>query len=158
MEAIDIQIVDYGSPLQQASVALRYKVLRAPLGLLYTEEQLAEEATEIHIVALQHGTVAGVLLLKRIDTAVLKMRQVAVDPALQQSGIGTRLVRFAEAYAVKEGYRTIELHARDAAKPFYLKLEYEVIGDRFTEVGIPHYKMKKIFAEGLALFLFFTQL
>jgi predicted GNAT family N-acyltransferase len=71
------------------------------------------------------------------------MRQVAVDTDCQQSGIGKLLVFFSEQYAKNNGFHTIELHARDAAKDFYLKQNYIVEGDVFTEVGIPHYKMKK---------------
>lgn len=143
MENIDIQIVEYDSPLQKKSVELRTKVLREPLGLVYTPEQLAAEKHEVHIVALKGDKVVGVLLLKIAGKYLLKMRQVAVDTDCQQSGIGKLLVFFSEQYAKNNGFHTIELHARDAAKDFYLKQNYIVEGDVFTEVGIPHYKMKK---------------
>ncbi|MBK9329331.1 MAG: GNAT family N-acetyltransferase [Sphingobacteriales bacterium] len=122
---------------------LRYKVLREPLGLVYTPEQLAGEKDEIHIVALINRKVTGVLLLKVIDGEVLKMRQVAVQSAVQLQGIGHQLVEVAEQYATRHGFKMIELHARDTAKDFYVKLNYQAIGDPFTEVGIPHYKMVK---------------
>jgi predicted GNAT family N-acyltransferase len=35
------------------------------------------------------------------------------------------------------------MHARKTAMGFYEKLGYEKIGDEFTEVTIPHYKMEK---------------
>lgn len=35
------------------------------------------------------------------------------------------------------------LHARDVAKGFYRSMQYRVVGDEFTEVGIPHYHMEK---------------
>ncbi|MCC6584871.1 MAG: GNAT family N-acetyltransferase [Chitinophagales bacterium] len=143
MENIDIQIVEYDSPLQKKSVELRTKVLREPLGLVYTPEQLAAEKDEVHIIALSGDKVVGVLLLKIADKDLLKMRQVAVDTDCQQSGIGTLLVFFSEQYAKNNGFHIIELHARDAAKDFYLKQNYKVEGDMFAEVGIPHYKMKK---------------
>lgn len=143
MENVILQMVEYGSHLQLKSVELRTKVLRAPLGLVYTTEQLAAEKDEVHIVATIGDKVAGVLLLKIAAPSVLKMRQVAVDPALQHSGIGSKLVAFAEQYASAHGYVEIELHARDAAKVFYLKAGYRIVGDVFTEVGLPHYKMKK---------------
>ncbi len=143
MENIDIQIVEYDSPLQKKSVELRTKVLREPLGLVYTPEQLSAEKDEVHIIALSGDMVVGVLLLKIAGENLLKMRQVAVDTDCQQSGIGKLLVFFSEQYAKNNGFHTIELHARDAAKDFYLKQNYIVEGDVFTEVGIPHYKMKK---------------
>lgn len=143
MENIDIQIVEYDSPLQKKSIELRTKVLREPLGLVYTPEQLAAEKDEVHIIALREDKVVGVLLLKIAGEHLLKMRQVAVDTDVQQTGIGKLLVFFSEQYAKNNGFHTIELHARDTAKDFYLKQHYKVEGDVFTEVGIPHYKMKK---------------
>lgn len=143
MENIDIQIVEYNSELQKKSIELRTKVLREPLGLAYTPEQLADEKEEIHIVALNKDEVVGVLVLKIMNGKLLKMRQVAVDTTVQKSGIGKLLVFFSEVYAKNHGYTIIELHARDVAKDFYLKLGYSIVGDKFTEVGIPHFKMKK---------------
>jgi predicted GNAT family N-acyltransferase len=144
MENIDIQVVEFNSPIQLKSVELRYKVLREPLGLVYTPEQLADEKDVAHIVALKQDEVVGVLLLKVAGAKVLKMRQVAVATDCQHSGIGKLLVFFAEQYAKNNGFQLIELHARDTAKDFYLKLNYKVEGNVFMEVGIPHYKMKKV--------------
>lgn len=143
MEKLEIQIVEFNSELQKKSVELRYKVLREPLGLVYTAEQLADERDEIHIVAVLNHKVAGIVVLKKIDNNSLKMRQVAVEPELQQSGIGKQMVIFSEQWAKDNHYRKIELHARDTAKEFYLKMDYTVTGDEFTEVGIPHYKLIK---------------
>ena len=142
-DVIEFQLLEYGSDLQKKSIALRYDVLRAPLGLTYTPEQLAEEAGEIHIAAMLNGEPVAILLFKKINERVLKMRQVAVSLSMQNSGIGSKLVLFAEQYARQQDFEKIELHARDAAKDFYLKLNYSIIGDEFIEVGIPHYKMEK---------------
>ena len=143
MENIQIQIVDFDSELRKKSIELRYKVLREPLGLVYTAEQLAEESAQVHIVAVTNDKVVGVVVLKADADSVLKMRQVAVDPNLQQSGIGKKMVLFSEKWAVDNQYAIIELHARDTAKDFYLKMDYTIIGNEFTEVGIPHFKMVK---------------
>ncbi len=144
MSEVEIRIVEYGSELQKKSVELRYRVLREPLGLVYTPEQLNAEKDEVHIVALNANIVVGVLLLKNVGNRILKMRQVAVESGLQGSGIGSQLVHFAENYAAQHGYTSIELHARQAAKDFYLKLAYGIEGEMFEEVGIPHYKMVKL--------------
>lgn len=143
MKDIDIQIVDFNSPLQKKSVELRYKVLREPLGLHFTDEQLAAEKDDAHIVALQNKNVVGVMVLQKTGDTHIKMRQVAVDFELQKSGIGKKLVEFTEQYAKQHGFDFIELHARDTAKEFYLKLGYYIEGEQFVEVGIPHFKMYK---------------
>jgi ribosomal protein S18 acetylase RimI-like enzyme len=145
MNEIDIQIVDYNSGAQKKSVELRYKVLREPLGLHFTPEQLAEEKEEVHIVGMKGEEVIGVVVLKKMEDNIFKMRQVAVDPEYQRKGIGKKMVHFSELYAARHGYDAIELHARDTAKDFYLSMGYDIMSDAFYEVGILHYKMRKYF-------------
>lgn len=143
MKSIEIKVIEFGSDKYKSSIVLRYDVLRKPLNMEYTSQQLEDEKNEIHIVAIMEDAVVGVLLLKIMNNTTLKMRQVAVDVVHQQKGIGTALVKFAEQYAFQHNFKIIELHARDTAIDFYLKNSYEIIGDEFLEVNIPHYKMIK---------------
>ncbi len=46
-----------------------------------------------------------------------------------------------EAEAARRGYKRIYLHAREVALDFYLKLGYEIFGEEFVEVTIPHRHM-----------------
>lgn len=133
----------YKSDLYQQALALRVKVLRQPLGLKYSPEQLAEEATDIHVVAVEDDKVIGTILLRKESDTVLKMRQFAVAPERQGEGIGSEIVTYCEDYALSHGFSTIVLHARETAVRFYEQLEYEKVGERFTEVTIPHFKMIK---------------
>ena len=73
----------------------------------------------------------------------MKMRQVAVAANKQGFGVGRLLVEASEAKSKTMGALEIQLHARDTAVPFYLKLGYEIFDEPFVEVGIPHRKMKK---------------
>ena len=145
MENIDIEIVEFNSLLQKKSIELRNKILREPLGMAFTAEELANEKNQIHIVASIRDIVIGVVILKILCDTTLKMRQVAVDFDLQNTGIGKKMIQFSEEYAKINNFNKIELHARDVAKVFYLKLEYNIIGDSFIEVGLPHFKMIKFF-------------
>lgn len=140
---ISIALIEYGSELYQESVDLRQRILRDPIGLKFTGENLATDANEIHIAATDGSSLVGILLLRHINDDVVKMRQVAVDQTQQNKGIGKMLVAFAEDLAKNMGYSTMELNARNYAIPFYTNLDYNVLGDEFTEVGIPHHKMKK---------------
>jgi predicted GNAT family N-acyltransferase len=45
--------------------------------------------------------------------------------------------------ALQLGFARMVLHARETAVPFYKVLEYNIVGDRFEEVGIPHFRMEK---------------
>lgn len=135
------QILEWGSKLQIQSIGLRYEVLRRPLGLFFTPEELQQEVTQWHVGMVSGERVEGVLLLKPIGDNVAKMRQVAVSEALQGKGIGKEMVRFAEAWCRCNQVVKIELHARKSAVPFYLSLGYKAEGAEFEEVGIPHMKM-----------------
>lgn len=143
MSDLRIEIVPHGSAQYEASVALRDRVLRQPLGLQFSQEELAKEHDQIHVIASVDGELIGVLVLVPLPPKTYKMRQVAVSPEWQGKGIGTRLVSFAEEFAIRKGICRIELHARKEAVQFYTDLAYSTIGDEFVEVGIPHFKMEK---------------
>lgn len=136
--------IQYGSPEYDEAVALRYEVLRRPLGLEYTPEQLAAEWDNIHIAAFDTDQrLVGYLNLTPINPQEIKMRQVAVMPSVQRKGIGKCLVNYSEEIAKQLNFKEITLHARDVAVPFYLHLGYQIEGGEFVEVSIPHFKMKK---------------
>lgn len=144
MQILEIQ---FGTPEFDEAVRLRYEVLRKPLGLEYTPEQLAAEYDNIHLAAYDHsGRLIGYLNLTPVDSELVKMRQVAVHPAQQGAGIGTALVLASEAVARRAGFKKMSLHARETAVPFYQKLDYTVVGERFEEVTIPHFYMEKMLA------------
>lgn len=141
---IQIFEIDFGTPEYDEALRLRYEVLRRPLGLDYTPEQLAAEYSDHHLVACgEDGAIVGYLNLTPLDDENVKMRQVAVAPDRQGQGIGKALVEASEALAQRLGFRRIVLHARETAVPFYLCAGYTVTGDRFEEVTIPHFKMEK---------------
>lgn len=137
------KIIAHNSADYEAEVDLRYRVLRQPLGLEFTDEQLADEANQIHMGAYLSGQLVGCLVLVVVDDSTLKMRQVAVEPEMQRQGIGQKMVSYAEYYAIENGFCRIELHARNTAMQFYEDLGYAVLGDEFIEVGIPHHMLVK---------------
>lgn len=141
---MQIRQIEFGTPEYDEAVRLRYDILRRPLGLEYTPEQLAAEYSEIHLAAFDAtGRLIAYLNLTPVTPDTVKMRQVAVESVLQGKGIGKLLVAASEQLAKHLGYKEISLHARDTAVPFYLKLGYERVGEPFEEVTIPHFKMRK---------------
>lgn len=142
---MDIQIVEFNSDLHKKSIELRTKVLRTPLGLHFTKEELNAEKEEVHIVVLFQNEVIGVAVLKWLNHSTLKMRQVAIDDAFQKNGIGAQLIHFVESFAKANHCKKITLHARDTAKAFYLREGYHIEGNAFFEIGILHYEMGKNF-------------
>jgi len=140
---IELRQVCPGSDEYAAELQLRREVLRWPLGLDFTEEDLANEADDIHLVAIYEREIVACLVLTRVSDEAIKMRQVAVTPSMQGSGIGRLVVRESERVAAGRGYSRMELHARETAVPFYLSMKYEVEGEPFVEVSIPHRAMVK---------------
>jgi predicted GNAT family N-acyltransferase len=137
--------IEFTTPEYDQTVQLRDKILRQPLGLHFSEAQLAAEYADFHLAAFTNDWVLrGCLVLTPKDEKTLKMRQVAVEESSQKMGVGRQLVNASETFARQQGFDTMELNARETAVPFYLKLNYKIVGERFEEVGIPHFKMKKI--------------
>lgn len=143
MQQLTFSRITHNSPEYFPTVLLRYAVLRKPLGLVFTSEQLSEEHNEIHLRGLLGSTLVCCLQLRPIDKHTVQMRQVAVDESYQSKGIGRALVEYCEQVARDEQFAEIILHARETAVEFYLKLGYEVYGEPFIEVGIPHRNMRK---------------
>ncbi len=149
LAGVRIVTLTVGSEEHAAAVRLREAVLRVPLGLggLSAAER-EQEPNAIHLACLQGQRVVGTLLLSDTDAFVMRMRQVAVEPSLQGSGIGTRLVEAAEAVCRERGTRLVFAHARAVVVPFYERLGYLVVGEPFVEVTIEHRRVEKQLAEG----------
>ncbi len=136
--------IEFATPEYDETVRLRYNILRLPLNLDFSAEDLANEYTDIHLAAYDEAWILrGCLVLTPKSNKVIKMRQVAVEADAQNKGIGRVMVEKSEQLAHSQGYEVMELNARDVAVPFYKKLNYQVVGDMFEEVSIPHFKMMK---------------
>ncbi|SHE97829.1 GNAT family N-acetyltransferase [Dysgonomonas macrotermitis] len=141
---MDCYIVEYGSKKYNLAVDLRYELLRKPLGLVFSEEDLKRDKEDILFVGDKDGIIIGTCILSKIDKDTVQLRQIAIDYHFQGNGAGRNLVEFAEKTAADLGYSKIILHARKVVVEFYEKQEYSLVGHEFTEVGIPHITMEKI--------------
>jgi len=92
MAGAALRWVPFASAERAALVALRTEVLRRPLGLVFTDEQLAAEKDQLHLGAWDGARAVGVLLLAARGGGVAQMRQVAVAADAQGRGIGKLLV------------------------------------------------------------------
>ncbi len=124
-------------------VQLRYELLRKPLGLEFTEEELENEKNDVLLGAFEDSKILACCVLTSEDPETIRLRQMAVKKNQQGKGIGYSIMNFAERIATDMGYRKLTMHARDTAVGFYKKCGYRVEGNEFTEVGIPHYLMHK---------------
>jgi len=135
--------IDHGSKEYKQMVALRMEILRKPLGLSFTEDELAKEKDDILIGAFDEDKILACCLLTKVDNATIKLRQMAVQNNLQGKGIGASMMSFAETVARDKGYRKLMMHARNTAIGFYEKFDFKVKGAEFIEVNVPHHVMEK---------------
>ncbi len=147
MSALTFKTVQHGSADYMDTLVLRDEILRKPLGLVFSPEQLGEEAGDIHLACYHQGTLTACLVLTPEDDTegkrTIRMRQVAVIQDQQKGGVGTALVHYAEELSQSLGYELLTAHAREVVLPFYEKLGYRIVGKRFVEVTIPHRKVEK---------------
>lgn len=138
-----LKIIDHGSEEYQKMVKLRDDMLRKPLGLGFTNEELEEEKDNMLIGAFDDDEMLGCCMMVEENPTTLRLRQMAVINDLQGKGIGRALMNFAENLARDRGYKILSMHARKNALGFYEKMGYKKTGAEFTEVTIPHYVMEK---------------
>lgn len=143
MTEVTIKIISTEDMDYQKSLKLRQKVLRKPIGLDIEDDDLSKEGNADHVLAYNKEQVVGTLFLLPVKEATVQMKQVAVDPDFQGKGIGKKLVKSAEKCAIDKGIKTIRLHARINAWPFYQSCGYTFASERFEERGITHKIMEK---------------
>lgn len=135
--------ISHGSKEYQQMVDLRYEIMRKPLGLTFSPEELAKEKNDILIGAFDDDEMMGCCVLTDMKEGCVRLRQMAVKKNMQGKGIGESLIRFAENIARDKGFKTLTMHARNTAIGFYEKYDYKVKGEEFVEVHIPHHIMEK---------------
>ncbi len=143
VEEPDIAVIEalLGSDLYRQSLRLREAVLREPLGLTVTEEELADDAMRQHFCAISYGLVIGTVSLRPLDEATLQLKQMAVAEDRRREGIGARLLAHAEGWARGAGFLLVVLNA--GAEGFYARFGYQAHGEPFDENTIPHIGMTK---------------
>lgn len=124
-------------------VELRSLVLRQPLNLVFSKEELAQEYQQLHFGIFENNKAIACMVLVPQENNKMKMRQVAVHPEMAGQSLGSTILKFCENYAHENGYNYMFCHARDTAQKFYLKNGYQIQGESFIEVGIEHYYMFK---------------
>jgi predicted GNAT family N-acyltransferase len=138
-----LKIIDHGTPEYQQMLKLRDDILRKPLGLSFSTDELEKEKDHLLIAAYEDDHMLGCCMLVKENTYTARLRQMAVINDLQGKGIGKALMQFAENLARDRGFRKLTMHARKNAIGFYEKLGYRCVGNEFVEITIPHYIMEK---------------
>jgi GNAT superfamily N-acetyltransferase len=125
---------------------LRRRVLRAHLpgaGVEYPEDHvegavhLGVEDDAGRVVAA--GTMFPEPTAHRPGTRAARLRGMAVQPDLQGRGVGARLLAALVQRARDDGYQVVWANGRDSALGFYRRHGWQVVGDGFESIGLPHH-------------------
>jgi ribosomal protein S18 acetylase RimI-like enzyme len=108
-------------------------------------DDYAARVSEGVVSVLDEGTaIAGIIVLLP-TTNYLLLDNVAVSPARQGSGLGRRLLAFAEAEALRRGYNEIRLYTHQTMvenQRLYASIGYVETG-RGTKAGYDRVFMRK---------------
>jgi N-acetylglutamate synthase-like GNAT family acetyltransferase len=140
---MSLKQIDHGTEQYLQMVNLRDNLLRRPLGLTFSHDELIKEIDDTLIVCTEDEKMLGCCILTKLDNNTARLRQMAVANNIQGKGVGASIINFAENMAKDKGYNKIILHARDTVIGFYEKFGYNIVGKQFVEVNLPHHAMEK---------------
>src|SRR5215831_16970814 len=119
-----LKIIDHGTKEYLQMVKLRDDMLRKPLGLTFSKDELDNEKDNLLIGAFEDDRLLGCCMIVEEKPGQARLRQMAVLNDLQGKGIGRALMVFAENLARDHGYRLLTMHARKNAVLFFEKMGY----------------------------------
>lgn len=137
--------ITFGTYEYRLECALRNDVLRKPLGLSLTAEELAREEDQLHFGLFEpENNLVACAVAVRLSPTDARIRQMAVSPTHQRRGLGKRIMNELESNLRSRGLTNLVLHARASAVGFYEKLGYTISGDEFIDVTVAHFRMVKV--------------
>ena len=131
------------SYLYRNALRLREHILRRPLGLTVSHEELVDDTMRQHFCAVDCGAVVGTVSLRPLDETTLHLKQLAITEPKRAARIGSNLIAHVEQWGASAGFRLMVANARIGAEGFYLKQGYAQQGDTFFEQTIPHVRVTK---------------
>jgi ribosomal protein S18 acetylase RimI-like enzyme len=108
-------------------------------------DDYAARVSEGVVWVLEEGVVVAALIVLLPAPNYLLLDNIAVFPARQGSGLGRRLLAFAEVEGLRRGYREIRLYTHQTMvenQRLYASIGYEETG-RGTEAGYERVFMRK---------------
>ena len=135
--------VPFGSGRYHEACQARDRILRRPLGLRLSEADRQGESDQRHFILEEHGRLVGGVIALPDRPGVVRLRQMWIESERAGHGLGRRLLEELARSLEAERVEQLVLHARAPVLGFYRKCGFREEGPEFTEVGIPHRKMRR---------------
>lgn len=134
--------IDFASPAFDEYAKMRYEELLEPLGLDWDENDILTEQELLHygLYDADFQLLGGA----QLDTKNGSLKQIVIEKAQQQKGLGRFLLQKMEEIAAAKEIMEISLLAHEAVIPFYEKVGYKKIGEMTPIEGIAHQLMRKV--------------
>lgn len=140
---ITFKIFSHDSPFYGESLIFRNRVLIEAVGRNENCRDFDFPEKDLYLSAFDGDLLIGTAILTPLDDASVRMRQMAVHEDFRNRGVGRLIVDEFERIAIGRGCPEIILHARESALGFYEKCGYRRTSEKFHEIEIPHYEMRK---------------
>jgi predicted GNAT family N-acyltransferase len=106
-----------------AALALRHAVFCVEQGVPEELERDEHDATALHLVVVDGGTVVATCRLL-LEGSSARLQRMAVARSHRGRGVGAGLLEAAHRRARADGAREMELHAQLTARDFYARAGY----------------------------------
>ncbi|MCC3158199.1 GNAT family N-acetyltransferase [Hymenobacter sp. 15J16-1T3B] len=132
------------SPDLDAAFAIRHEVFVQGQGVPPEKEHDQHDQTDArhYLARTADGTPCGAARWRVTENGV-KLERFAVLEGFRNQQVGAALLQAVlRDVAAEHAGAEVYLHAQLAAVRFYLRHGFETVGEKFTEAGIEHYKMR----------------
>lgn len=101
-----------------------------------------DELSTLFVLYLESNPI-GAARLRILDDFTWKIERLSILKEYRNKSYGSFLLNYLENYIKSLNFYDITLNAQESAEIFYLKHNYNTIGDYFLEANIKHIKMNK---------------
>jgi len=120
---------------------IRIKVFQEEQGVYPDLEFDGLDASAVHLLAYINESAVATARIREIDSKTAKIERLAVLSEFRKQGIGKKLMQSALSLISKQGKKLAVVHAQAYIAQLYKSLGFEIVGEEFSEAGIPHVKM-----------------
>ncbi len=137
------EIIESGSSLYEAALALRYEAFFKEFDLPKSVTADELEVESLHIAIQRDGNLLAYGRLSPLGGACYRISQIVVRPNWRRRAYGSRIVTELMRCAAARGAAEIVLNSQVAVMPLYERLGFREVGERYKveQTGVEHQKM-----------------